>query len=821
MNFDNDQGIIASVLTLDTTIAPPTGTTTNSLIILGTGALTLPSGNGTTNRPGTPTAAMVRFNTDTLLVEYHNGTAWSSLATGSTAVTTFSAGTTGFTPSTATSGAITLSGTLNVANGGTGASATPTNGQLLIGNGTSFVVASLSSGTGISTTVGSGTLQINNTGVTSVALSDASTTPIYTITNSPVTTTGTLTFTLKSQTANYVFAAPNGSAGQPAFRALVSADIPSLSSIYLPLAGGSMSSGANITMTGGGTVTGLPTPVNASDAANKSYVDAIASGLDVHDYVEYATTASNVYTATYANGTAGVGATLTNAGTQTAFSIDGGSPVVGDRVLIKNQATATQNGIYTVTTVGSGSTNWVLTRATDSDNHIAGQVHAGMFVFVATGSTLSATGWIESTVGTGTNEITVIGTDNITWTQFSGAGTYSATAPVLLTGSVFSLNGLSGYGTANYVIGVNAGGTALEYKQIAAGTGVSVTPTAGVLTIANTGVTSIVAGTAITVSGATGAVTVNNNGVTSVSSATGTTGLTLTTTNTGGAATTQVLAGTLVVANGGTGLTSTPTNGQIDIGNGSGFTRTTITQGTGVTVTNGAGSITIANSGLLSIANSTGTTGLTLTYTTTSGAVTDVLAGTLVPANGGTGATAVPTNGQLLIGNGTNYTVASLSAGTGISVTPGAGTLSIANTGVTSVALSAPGIFTVSGSPVTTTGTLSFSLNTQTTNLVFASPNGSTGAPTFRSLAYADLPIKLYVENPSSPTTPTATGTNSISLGSGSASSAANAVAMGPGSSGYLQGGFVQSAGDFATAGDAQHGTYVLRNITTNATATK
>lgn len=98
-----------------------------------------------------------------------NGVGTITIAVDSSAlVTSFSAGTTGFTPSVATSGAITLAGTLAVANGGTGVTTTPTNGQLLIGNGTNYTVATLASGTGISTTTGSGTLQINNTGVTSI-----------------------------------------------------------------------------------------------------------------------------------------------------------------------------------------------------------------------------------------------------------------------------------------------------------------------------------------------------------------------------------------------------------------------------------------------------------------------------------------------------------------------------------------------------------------------------------------------------------------------------------------------------------------------------
>ena len=120
-----------------------------------------------------------------------NGTTASWQAAGSSGVSTFSAGTTGFTPSTATSGADTLAGTLNIGNGGTGVTTTPTNGQLLIGNGTGYTVGSVGSGTGISTTVGSGTLTINNTGVTSNAagtgITVSASTGAVTITNSGVT----------------------------------------------------------------------------------------------------------------------------------------------------------------------------------------------------------------------------------------------------------------------------------------------------------------------------------------------------------------------------------------------------------------------------------------------------------------------------------------------------------------------------------------------------------------------------------------------------------------------------------------------------------
>ena len=92
--------------------------------------------------------------------------------------------------------------------------------------------------------------------------------------------------------------------------------------------------------------------------ATKQYVDGVVIQINYHESVVAATTAN--LTATYNNGTSGVGATLTNSGTQAAFSIDGVSPAINARVLVKNQTTQTQNGIYTLTTIGDGSTNWVL-----------------------------------------------------------------------------------------------------------------------------------------------------------------------------------------------------------------------------------------------------------------------------------------------------------------------------------------------------------------------------------------------------------------------------------------------------------------------------
>ena len=115
-------------------------------------------------------------------------------------------------------------------------------------------------------------------------------------------------------------------------------------------------------------ITSLGTPTAGTDAATKSYVDTIAAaGIHYHDPVRVESP-SNL-NATYDNGTAGVGATLTNAGTQVAIQIDGVPLSLNDRVLVYTQTNSAHNGIYYVSTVGSGASNWVLTRTTDTDSY--------------------------------------------------------------------------------------------------------------------------------------------------------------------------------------------------------------------------------------------------------------------------------------------------------------------------------------------------------------------------------------------------------------------------------------------------------------------
>ena len=181
-----------------------------------------------------------------------------------------------------------------------------------------------------------------------------------------------------------------------------------------------------------GRITNVNTPVNPTDVANKAYVDAIAAGLTfVSGGPTLVATTANL-TATYANGASGVGATLTNSGTQAALVIDGVSLATTQRVLVKDQTTQAQNGIYTVTTVGNGSTNWVLTRATDFDQPIAGEVAQGALVAVSSGTVNAGTIWVETGAGPFT-----IGTTPIIWSRF-GAGAVGCSQLPALTGDVTS-----------------------------------------------------------------------------------------------------------------------------------------------------------------------------------------------------------------------------------------------------------------------------------------------------------------------------------------------------------------------------------------------
>ena len=155
----------------------------------------------------------------------------------------------------------------------------------------------------------------------------------------------------------------------------------------------------------------------STSLATKEYVDAVKTGLDPKDSAVMATTANLSYT--YANGTAGVGATLTN-GSNGAVTIDGiATATANQRVLVKDQSDAEENGIYYVSTVSGSGTALVLTRATDADT--ATELNGGAHIWIEQGSTNADSGW----VCTNDSAIT-FGTTDIAWAQFSGAGQITA-----------------------------------------------------------------------------------------------------------------------------------------------------------------------------------------------------------------------------------------------------------------------------------------------------------------------------------------------------------------------------------------------------------
>lgn len=218
---------------------------------------------------------------------------------------------------------------------------------------------------------------------------------------------------------------------------------------------------ANPTFTGSVT---LPSdPSLALQAATKQYVDNVAAGITFDAAVQVSTT-TPLPDVTYSNGSSGVGATLTKSSNGAIGSIDGYAVGLGERILVKDQASALQNGIYEVTTLGSASVAFVLTRPTDSDTNT--EIKYGKFVFVQNGDSNGGFGFINTSP---TNPI-AIGTDSITYTTFNAAQTTIAGAGLTKTGNTVDVV------TANSGrIVVNADNIDLASGVVTAGTYRSVT----------------------------------------------------------------------------------------------------------------------------------------------------------------------------------------------------------------------------------------------------------------------------------------------------------------------------------------------------------
>jgi len=220
------------------------------------------------------------------------------------------------------------------------------------------------------------------------------------------------------RSANAVLSGPTtGSDAAPTFRALVAADIPSIAHTKISDfdAGvrtnrlDQMAAPTGAVSLNSQKITGLADPTADADAANKGYVDGVAQGLDVKDSVVATTTANGTLSTAFANGQ----------------SIDGVTLQTGDRILIKNQTTASQNGIYNVNASGAPS------RATDMGT---GSNAAGAFVFVEQG-TVNAENGFTCTSDTGS---AVVGTNNLTFAQFSGAGQIIAGNGIAKSGNELS-----------------------------------------------------------------------------------------------------------------------------------------------------------------------------------------------------------------------------------------------------------------------------------------------------------------------------------------------------------------------------------------------
>lgn len=198
--------------------------------------------------------------------------------------------------------------------------------------------------------------------------------------------------------------------------------------------------------------TAAVTPSNITTDAYGRVTNIVARGIAfLTAYASCFAATTALLSATYNNGASGIGATLTNNSTQAVFSVDGQSPVLNSRILVKDQTSTFQNGIYTVTNLGSISTNWVLTRATDFDTP-AEIIVFNQCINVTNGSLNANTTWIE------TATVTAIGTGNPI--QFASA---SWTPPTGVTSIKVTVIGGGGGSTTNAGGGGGAGGTAIAY----------------------------------------------------------------------------------------------------------------------------------------------------------------------------------------------------------------------------------------------------------------------------------------------------------------------------------------------------------------------
>jgi len=847
--IDNDNNIIQSAPgnNVNWTIDPQTG----YLIVLGTGGIQLPAGT-TAQEPATPTTAIIRYNTTLGLFEGYNinlstwkqfqnhsaiedslgtlatsGIVINNAGTISTASIAAGAGIT-VTNGSGVAGnpTIAITAPVSVSLGGTGLTSAPSNGQLLVGNGTNYTLANITGSTGLSVTNGAGTIALANTGVTSnvagTGISVSGATGAVTITNTGVTsiagTAGDITASASTGAVTLDLATVTQSTGSSFVKitldtkgrvtgntAVAQADLTGLlGTYYLPETGGTMSGAINMgtNQINNLAMAGVPA---STDAVNVAYVQNLVQGLSWKQEVQAATTAN-----------------ITLSGLQT---IDTYTTIAGDRILVKNQSTASQNGIY-IAAAGA----W--TRSTDA-NTSAELISAAMFV--SQGSVNLNTAWVQ------TDGTLVLGTSAVTFAQFAGAGSYSAGTGLTLTGNVFSVttngitNSLFRQSAANTIVGNPTGSTANvtditlgSTLTFVAGALQTVAMTGDVTSSANSFATTVAKIQGTTVSGTTG----SGNVVFSTSP-------TLTTPALGAATGTSLtlsgLTANSFLYSGTAGLlttTSAPTNGQILIGStGAAPVAAALTAGTAIGITNGAGSITINNTGVTSNVAGTGisVSSATGAVTITNTGVTSAVAGTGISVSASTGAVTFTNTGVTSIAGTANQITMSASTGAVTASLPANVTIT---SGLTVSGLTAnsflysgtAGLLTTTAAPtngqilIGSTGaapalaTLTAGTNIAITNSAGAITINTTGVQTA---------LQLYKENPSSPTSPTATGTNAVAIGNGATASTTNSMGSGANATPEWVTEHDMGASYFATRGDSRMSFSVATCQTTNATVTE